>query len=321
VRVAEQITPEEARKLASLGYLGAAAPAGGGLLPDPRDHIGAFREVRDAWAAFEQKRYADAIQSSRELLERYPRMVDLWQLQADALGELGRVAEGAEAAKKGLAVDPASGQLCIRVADLSARAGRIADAQQYAELAVRTMPAEAHAILARVALAQGALENAALEAKLAIEADPNRPLPYALLGQIALARNDAAGALEALDQAIQVSSRSGRPVPNLNSTRGVVLIRLGRESEAEGAFREEIRLFPGVPEAWRNLIVFCLEHDRATEAEGLIRSLISDTPVPASYAVAAEALASTGRRESSREIAREGVRRYPGHPLLTRLAK
>lgn len=321
VRATEQITPEEARKLAALGYLGSAAPAGKGPLPDPRDHIGAFREVRAAWAAFDQKRYAEAIQSSRGLLERYPRMVDLWQLQADALGELGRAAEGAEAAKKGLAVDPASGQLAIRVADLSARAGRVADAQQYAELAIRTMPAEAHAVMARVAFAQGALERAASQAKLAIEADPDRPLPYSLLGQIALARNDAAGALKALDQAVQVSSRSGRPLPFLHTTRGMVLIRLGRDSEAEAAFREELRLFPDEPEAWRNLIVFCLEHDRVTEAEGMIRSLISGSPGAASYAVAAEALASTGRRESSRKIVHEGLRRYPGHPLLTRLAK
>lgn len=321
VRVTQRVSPEEARKLAALGYIGSAAPTGEGSLLDPRDHIEAYREARAARGSFEQRHYADAVRLSRALLERYPRMIDLWQLQADALGELGRFGEGADAAKRGMAVDPSSTELAIRVADLSARAGRINDARQYAELALRSMPAEAHTVLARAWFAERALDRAASEADLAIKADPNRPLPYAMLGQIAVARNDLAGALEALDRAAQVSAQSGRPLPFLHSTRGIVLIRLGRDTEAEQAFKEELRLFPYEREAWRNLITFYVERGRAMDADETVRSLIRSKPTPESYSIAADALTSAGRGDAAREIAREGLQRYPGDPSLARLSR
>jgi arylsulfatase A-like enzyme/Flp pilus assembly protein TadD len=322
IRASEPISPEEAKKLAALGYIGSAAPGAGNSSLDPRDEIHAYREVRNAMKFFEERRYDEATAAAHALLAHYPHMIDLWEVEADSLGNLGRAAEGAAAAKRGLALNPsASGRLAIRIADLSARAGNMKDAREHAELAMRTMPAEAHAVLARVAMTERSFDRAAAEANLAIKADPNRPLPYSLIGHIALARNDRRGALLAFDRAAEVAARSGRPLRNLQTTRGVVLMQLGRDADAEAAFRQELQAFPQDPGAWRNVLVFLVEHKRAAEAQQLASSLLQSNDSPMAYAVIAESFASSGDRDAARAIARAGLERYPGHPELTRYAR
>jgi choline-sulfatase len=321
VQTTTPISPEEARKLASLGYLGSTA-ASSGPLPDPRDHIAAFRQMREVTAHFEQHRYREAVEGAEALLQKYPNMIDVWELQADALAEAGQPAAGAAVARRGLTLNPSAvSRLAIRVADMSARAGKNEEARQHAELAMASSPAEAHAVLARVALAEKKLDLAAAEAQAAIDANPDRPIPYSLQGYIALGRNDPEGALAAFDRAAAVASRTNRPLHGLQTTRAVLLVRMKRDVEAEVAFRAELNAFPHDATAWRNLIIFLGEHQRVREARQLAVEIVQSHQAAAPYAIVAEALAIGGDREGAVQMVRAGLQRFPGHPGLTKMLR
>ncbi|HEX2833974.1 MAG TPA: sulfatase-like hydrolase/transferase [Thermoanaerobaculia bacterium] len=319
VSLAEQIPPEEAKKLAALGYLGSGAKVNSQL--DPRDHVQSMREIRQASGLVDQHKPAEALKATEALLAKYPEMPDLWMYKSDALSDAGNLPEALVAAKRGLALNPASDLLAIRVADLSSRTGQMEDARNHAQLVLTRMPAEAHGVLARVAMAERNLDLAAREAQLSIDADPNKPLLHTLLGRIALARKDPAAALQSFDRAIEIAKRTNRNVRYLHVTRGVALKELGRPAEAETEFQEEIRKFPDEPEGYWNLLVLYIENNRREPAERLIGWLLTQRQSPTSYVIVADALASTRRIPAAQQIAREGLKKFPGNALLEKIAR
>lgn len=310
VQPTSPISEEEMRKLAALGYVGSSRSTSESRL-DPRDQVNVYRESRRITTLFEKQRFDLVIAAAPSMLEKNPQLIDLWLLQIDSLSNVGRVPEALAVAKRSLANNPSAvDELAIRIADLAARSGQDADARAHAELAMRSRPAEAHAVLARIALAHRDFAGVEKESQLAIAADPRRPLPYTLLAQAAIAKNDFPSALKALDDGAKVATENHRPLRNLHATRGVILIRLGRDREAEQAFREELRLFPDDPSAWRNIVVYLVEHQRAAEARQLARQLLDRYPFPQAYAAVATSFASAGDRESAAAIEQEATRRF-----------
>jgi choline-sulfatase len=320
IQVSEQVSPEEAKKLAALGYIGSASPAGG-TLPDPRDHIASFRELRLCWGLLEQGKPAEALQRSAGLAAQFPNMADVWQLQGEALSALGRSGEAIEAAKRGLTINPGADTLILMIADLSLQRGDVATAREYAGLALRSKPADAHDILARAALTDGDAAKAAGEARLALAADPDAAAAYWTLGRAMLAQNDAPAALAAFDKAKALAERQGKPLPNVSHDRAVALITLGRAAEAEAAFKEELRLFPDEAYAYKSLIVLYISQRRLEESTRLIQQLLSERPTAAAYAAVAGALAQTGNAAGAKRVAGEGLRRYPGDAALRQLGQ
>lgn len=321
VSLAEQVPPEEAKKLAALGYIGSSAPGSVNAEIDPRDHIAAVRDIRHASGLVDTNKFEEALRATDALLAKYPSMPDLWMYKSDALAGLGALPEAVDAAKRGLALSPGSDLLAVRVADLSARVGRLEEARQHAQLVVSRMPAEAHGVLARVAMAEKNLDAAEREAKLAIAADPNKPILHTLLGRIALAKKDAAGALAAFDRAAKIAEQTGRNVRYLHVSRGAALRQLGRLDEAEREYQAEIQKFPDEPEAFWNLLVLYIEQDRRQDAERVIGFLLTKRQSPTSYILIADAFGSTGRAAAAQQVARDGLRRYPDDPVLRQWAK
>lgn len=320
IAVTEQITPEEARKLAALGYIGSAANTSATDLPDTRDQLEVFREVRQAWRYVDTERYPEAIAASDELLKRNSQMSDVWQLRATAFDEMGRPAEAMDAARRGLAINPTSEPLLLGMARLCLQVKDYVQAGQYADLLLVTRPLEAHDIRARVALASGDIERSAVEARAALATGRESADVYFTLGRIAVARQDLPGALSQFEKAQKILERTGDKMRNLNHDRGFVLAGMGRDAEAEKAFREEIRLFPENAFAYKNLIVFYAVHGRVQDEGRLIDSLIQRYPSPASYAAVADALGTLGNRTAARKVVRDGLSRYPGDPELLQLS-
>jgi choline-sulfatase len=321
VSLAETIPAEEAKKLASLGYLGSSAPGAANPTMDPRDHVTAFREIRRASGLVDAKEYEQALQVTETLLAKYPAMPDLWMYRSDALTGLGDLPSSMQAAKRGLALNPASDLLAVRVADLAVRSNDLQGARDHAQLVITRLPAEAHGVLARVAMLEGNLELAQKEVEAAIKADPNRPLTYALQGRIALGRKDSVAALAAFDQAIAAASRTKRNVRYLHLTRGVALAQLGRPEEAEAEFLEEIKLFPEEPEGFWNLLVLYIQGDKKQAAEGLINFLFTKRKSPTSYALVADAFLKTGRTGAARQVIIDGLKEFPNDPSLRQYAQ
>ena len=313
------VTSEEAAKLAALGYLGSAAPAEGPL-PDPKTKTQTFREIREAFRHYRAGRYEEAIAFYQRLLRENPRMLDLWDICARAFMRLGRTDEAIAAAKEGLKVSPQSRHLALLIARLALEQGDIEEAKAHADLALQSNPVEAHEILALAALSRGDVDGAARSARAGLTADPEDPRAHMTLGRVEKEQRNFEAALGHLDAAVRLASTAKTVISGLHFLRGDVLARLGRTSEAEQAFREEIRFFPEDVNAYRNLIVLYVADGRLDAATALVRDLEKASPTPPSYAAISETLRVVGDDRGARFWARKGLERFPNDRTLRRLA-
>lgn len=285
------VDPEEAQKLAALGYIGSGTMKPDGVLPDPKDRTGTFRELREAFRMQREGRDAEALAAFDRILAQDPEIIDVWDVRSKLLFRMGRTAESIASAKEALRRSPASTHLAIDLANALLIAGDVEDAQRHAELA------GAHEILARIALLRGNITLAEVEAKLA--GDTNAAL-YTL-ARIEQKKGRADEVVRITNELIARLSRTGgRPLRGLHALRGDALARTGNAVEAERAFRAELQLFPGDPEAYRGLIVLLASQGRTDNATAAIREFAAIAPNRQTYTVIAETLEVLGDREGAR---------------------
>lgn len=318
------IDPEIAAKLAALGYLG----GGGGeipsdvTLPDPKEGIGTFPLIKTAFTLFRDEKYEQSIPVLARLRALHPRMPDAWYMSARAAAKLGREREAAGTLAQGLRILPGNTKLATEAANIYIDLKELDLARRHAELAVRGDPAQAHEILARVALAEGDLPRAVDECKLSLESKPDRPLTFLTMGRIEQARGDAAKALQYFDRVAE-SVRTGKQpsLPLLHLWRGDSLGRLHRYTEAEAAYREEIRLFPDDGRAYTNLVLLYLSTGRSSEATKTVYALIQSVPRAESYVAVASIMQRVGDRSGYRYWVGQGLGHFPDNPQLRRLGR
>lgn len=311
---------EEIAKLAALGYLGSTVSTKPGeVLPDPKDNIRLIAQVNAAFVKFHQRQYAEALAMIEPQLAANPRLLDLWDLKSKSLARLGRVPEAVAAAKEGLKLSPNATHLAIDVATMQLDLGNLDDAEKHAELAVSADPAQAHDLLARVWIGRKDLARAEAEAQKAIEKTRGRVAPLITMALVRREQGRYDAALELLDEAVR-KKKEREEIASLFFLRGDMFARLGRAEEAERDFRREIELFPEDQPAYRNLTVLLVATGRLQEATAMIRKLIAEAPVPASYLTVCDVLATVGDLRGVRYWARQGLARYPGDARLARLA-
>lgn len=314
------INPEEAAKLAALGYLGSTVPIQPGeVLADPKDKLPAFQSIMSAFARFREGKLVEALELIEQNLEENKRIVDLWSLKAKVLRRLGRLDQAIEAAKEAVRLTPFMPHLTIEVANLSLEAGRLEEAAAHAELFRESQPEKAHEVMAKVWMNKGDLEKAEREARLALEKDREKIYPLITLAEIKKKRDDLPAAAALLDDALKLK-KPRQQVPNLHFLRGDVLARLGRAEEAEKEFRREIGLFPEEPQSYKNLMLLLVTQDRLQEATRLIYDLIEASPTPPSYIAVSHALQVLGDPRGSRFWAHKGLESFPNHRELKLLA-
>ncbi|HEY8130714.1 MAG TPA: sulfatase-like hydrolase/transferase [Thermoanaerobaculia bacterium] len=313
------VSPEEAKKLAALGYLGQSVPAGAAL-PDPKDKIGVSDDLRKAFALYEKGAYVEAIPLLQKLVAENDRMLDVWDILARALDRVGRTDAGIEAAKRAFRLSPNTTHLALLIASMALERHRIDEAERHAELALEAEPGLAHDLLARIALARGDISRAEREAHLALQTR-DRVFALLTLARIELHRNDAAAALAYCDRAVSfLSTRKSSGVKDLYFVRGDALARLGRDAEAEQAFRKEMDYFPGDPQPYKNLILLYATEGRNEDATRLIYQLVEKSPNPRSYAAISTTLKTIGDDRGARYWATEGLKKFPRDTTLRKMA-
>ena len=317
-----EVDPEEAAKLAALGYLGSSgAAAGRENLPDPKDKVEDFRRLRAGFRLFREQKLTAALEQFQKLIPENQGMLDLWDVTARTLGHLGRREEAIEAAKRGLKVAPTTTHLAVMIANLSLDLGRLEEAESHAGLVLSSQPGQGHEILARVWLARGNLDQAEKAATAALAGDANRVIALVALGRVQKERGRLQEAVATFDKAAALN-REGKksPVSGVNFWRGDALARLGRNREAEQAFKEEIRLFPAEAQAYKNLVLLYVSEGRVQEATALIFALERAAPTPRSYIAISQMLEVVGDGRGARYWARRGLRQFPDDANLRKLA-
>jgi arylsulfatase A-like enzyme/Tfp pilus assembly protein PilF len=307
------IDPDEAAKLAALGYLGSTvATTAGDDLPDPKTTIDVFHQIRVAFTHFKDERLVECLALTSKLLEDNHRILDLWDLKSKTLAKLGRSSEAIDAAKEGLRQQPNAVSLLAAVANLSIIAGDLEQAKTHSELLMKTEPGQAHELLARIHAERKELDAAEKEARLAMATGREPTSAWMTLALIAKQRGDLATALQNIDAAVaSVAKKENRRVPNLHFYRGDILARLGRNAEAENEFRQEIAAYPTEPDAYASLLLLLASSGRIEEGTRVVFELIRAAPRPPSYIAVSETLKVIGDERGAKYWAAQGLRKFP----------
>ena len=274
------VDPEQAKKLASLGYLTGGPAQTAGPLPDPKDGIATLAALGEGFAALKAGRYEEAAATFRRLLDANPRMQDVWDAESRALFRLGRYDEALAALKKGAELSPSSAAyFFISIANACLVLGRVDDAKAHAEIALSRGDPSAHEILARVALAKGDVATAEKEAREAVAAFPRSRLPILALARVEIARGNFPAALARVDEAEKMTAAfSLEPIESLDFLRGEIFARMSRPEEAEKEFKAELRAFPQNADAQASLALLYAAWGRKADARRVLGELVAGNP-------------------------------------------
>ncbi|MDP9191627.1 MAG: sulfatase-like hydrolase/transferase [Acidobacteriota bacterium] len=236
--VAQRIDPEEARKLAALGYVSAQSTSATSSTLNPRDHLqdlDALKRVTELMAA---RSFAEAAALMEQLLATNPGWSDLRDQLGVAYESLGDLARAEKTYRDAIRVTPElAPEFALSLAHVLVERGALDDAEAHARLALAHDPNATHEMLARIAAARGDFTTARREAKLA-RSD-------FVLAQILLAQNDPGAALAALQRIYSASRANKTSLPNgYFAVAGEVFLRLGRREEARQAFQQALQLHP-----------------------------------------------------------------------------
>lgn len=292
----QNIDPEEAKKLAALGYLSSPAGAAEGPLPDPKDRIGEIAEMVRASDLLRKRRWDAAIQAFQKIVEKNPRLADAWNQLGDAFEGAGRYEEASNTYQRAIEMTPQlAGEFGLRRGSVLLKLEKYEEAVEHARLAEATNPGAMHVLLARVEMARKNFGAAEAQARAAAN-DPNyRIAGELLLAQILAQQEKAAEALPIVERIGAELEKEGLgPVEAYESTRGDVLARLERYDEAVAAFQREIAHFPGNQQAYANLYLVYMVTDRPREAQRTIEAMVRANPGERTMMFAARTLEALG---------------------------
>jgi len=284
-----QIDPEEAKKLAALGYLTAQSPAAGAL-PDPKEHIGELALQAQATKLLADGQYPRAIESLRELVAKNPNFTDALEQLAGAYEAAGRYGEAAETYKQVLTKNPSMTEVvALSLGAVYMNLGRYADARSHAELAMKRNPGAAHLLLGRVAFAQKDYAEAEREGNEAAHDSHFATQAAMLISESLVKRNRAPDAVALLEKQKRENVGAGAPAPRgFEADLADALLHVGRVAEAEDALREEIRFFPHDSRAYGDLAAILVLQGNTSAADGVMQQLATANPARASYEIAAD---------------------------------
>ena len=313
---------EEMARLQALGYLGGVAPHREGPLPDPKTQIGVLDEMQRAFHLTNAGQLDEALALTVQVLGAQPDLVDLRNQLSAILRRLGRFEEALATYEETERRFPQLVEsLAIEKAKLYLDLGRLDAAEAAARRVLGANELGARFVLAAVAGRRGNWAEAADQARRGV-GDPRNPrVPALLLLAQALAAQDRLDeALAEIDRAAaRLAHPEVAPVPNVHATHGDILARLGRDAEAEAAFRREIALFPGNPDPYVRLAILYAAEHRFAEIDAILEDLIGANPDPKAFVLAAETMERLGNREGAADYRRRARRLAPaGAPTARR---
>ena len=294
---------EEMARLAALGYLSGAASHTSGPPKNPRDHIQVLQQVQKTFELNQQGKYRQSVELCREILKSNPDLVDVYTQMAGDLRRLGRTDEALAAYREAIRRSPQLvDSIAIEVAKLEFDRGDLKAAEINAQQAMKLDPLDAHFVLAGVAEARHDLPRAEQQARLALPRVP----AMIMLARILTEEQKLDEALAMIDRG--AAAQRAHPEPTVSSTRGDILARMGRNQEAEAAFRDEIQHFPTTTDAYTKLALLLASEHRFNEIAPTLEAMVNASPVPATCFLAAREMKDLGNDEGARAFRTRGER-------------
>ena len=297
----DKIDPEDARKLAALGYVGTPREREAGPLPNPRDEVKNLTRIKAAFRFADERRLDEAIAALRSLLQDNPKLLDVWSKLGEVLVESGRYDEAIEAYRSAMTqAERFSPDLALALGFAYLKKGETAAAADHARLALATSPREANELLARVALEEGRFDAAEEHVELALQRGDRQPATLLLLADV----QRTAGRLDAALRTVQEAERRAEELgverlQGADYLRGDLLARLDRPEEAVAAYRREIASFPQHLQAYANLAVISMIQGKSAEAQELLEQMARNNPHRGAFLLAAKTLEAFEDREGA----------------------
>jgi choline-sulfatase len=288
-----------AERLAALGYVGTPhAPTASAELRNPRDSLGEIERLGQGFRLAAARRHEEATATLEAVVKDDPALVEAWIRLGEVLSEAGRPKEAAKAFERALARSSvAFGDVLVSLGYARLQAGELEAAAAAARRALPTLPAKAHELLARVALAQNRLRDAQEEARAAGSGRNPQPSSRLIAAEVLIRRGSAAEAATLLDEiAAQAAALEMAAIPRLELLRADALARTGRLAEAEAAYRREITAFPANLGAYANLAALLYAQRKVEEVEPMLEALVAANPNPRAYRLAVTTLEAFGER-------------------------
>lgn len=289
------VDPEDAAKLEALGYLGSVHATGGNAaLPNPRDMLPYLARIKDAFKLADQRRLADSAVVLRQLVKENPGLFDVWDKLGEVLTEMGDYDGAVAVYRTAMArTQRFSPEMALSLADAQLRTGELDDAEKHAQLAMRSMPSNAHSLLAKIALARRDYAAAEREARAAIGSEKPQPTALLLLADVKRAEGNYPAALDAIRAAEGRARELNVPaLYRLEFLRGDVLARMGEGNAAASAYEREIASFPQHTQAYANLAIIYFVENRPRDVQRILEAMVASNPHPGAYALAAKTLES-----------------------------
>jgi choline-sulfatase len=290
------VDPEEAKKLAALGYIGTPQQRTGPL-PNPRDEIHSLGAIKSAFQLAAERRYDQAVPALRALLEKNPRLTDVASRLGEVLSDSGRYDEAIEVYKTALArAERFSPDLALALAVTYLKAERPREAASHAELTLSAYPAESNEVLARAAIAENRLPDAARYARAAVDASNRAPKMILLVAELQRAAAQYPAALTTIDAAEQRATELGTTQLGVDHLRADVLARMDRPEEAVVAYRREIARFPQHIQSYANLAIIYFVQEQPREGRAVLDAMVRNNPHRGAHDLAARTLQAFGLR-------------------------
>jgi tetratricopeptide (TPR) repeat protein len=309
----QAVTAADQERLAALGYVGntnaTSLSTPGDSLPDPKDKAAVLERYREGTELAGRMRFAEAIVAYKAALAADPEMGDVWTQLAQAYIRLGRSADAVDAYRHVIERDPKDAGALTGAAGELLRMHRYDEAKKYAELAVSVAPANAHELLARIAVSQNDAAAARREAQLAQQTDPTLPMPEIVEGTLLYNQGRYADCLPHFAKAAQTLQRRTLQVPDVNYYIGDSLARLERYPEAERFLKAEIAVFPFNTRARAALAMLYRATGRDAESEQAIAELLRVSPEGDGPALARQLWTMFGEPEKATALKQAGKTR------------
>ena len=315
--IAEGHTIVGERRTALKRLLGDADEAREATAADPKDKRDVVDRYRSARRLVGERKWPEAIDIFQKILPDEPAASRVWGELGDVATLAGRYAVALDAYQHVIALEPLGAAGYLGAANASLKSHRLDDAQQQAGQAVEAAGldarrlAEAHALLATVALARHDADAARGAAVLVQQSDPASVWPVYVDARLLYDEGYYAEALPLLERAIaELRKARGGAIPDLHYVTGDVLLQAGRYDEAETQLREELRGFPHNVLASAALASLYQATGQLESAARVVSDLTRVTPTPESYALAARLWTSLGDRKQAAQIRAEAQRTF-----------
>lgn len=272
------VTPSDRERFEALGYVGVPHTGDGhdAIVVARDEQVRFVEEYRDAVRLAWNGESPLAVERYRALTREHPESADLWLHLAQTAARSERHELAIDAYRQVLTRQPDDTAASLGASASSLRARKPDEAAQFAQAvldataATPVQQAEAHELLARVALNRRDVARARTEAAAAEAADPRRPVISFVEGRIALDQGRYADAVVSFEQSLAAARTAGRaPLADVRVYAAESMLRVDRADDAERLLMAELKAFPANTRARSALVALYKTTGRAADASAL----------------------------------------------------